>query len=185
MRVQQSRHDLVNRVVRHRHAAAGTGLALDTIKGGRGECREVTVLLERVLAFRKFGHQVVDVGAERRVARGHGHARRRGEIVPRHVASDEPAFPAAVGPRAFGLRQARQGPVMEQQPVGLERGNVSPAMQLLPFVERAARKQPDAGGIQRLQAAGKDAVCTKQRQDGKTDSAGCHPAAQLGRKARP
>ena len=68
MRIEKSRHNLVNYVVRHNHAAEVASLALRSIKRTRWKRREIAVLLERVLAFGKLPNDVIHSVAKTTIA---------------------------------------------------------------------------------------------------------------------
>jgi hypothetical protein len=155
MRVHQPRHDFVNGIIRHNHAAVDAGSAFKMVKDADGKCRQVAIQFQRVLAFREFRHQVVHLLAERLVPCRDRHSGHGGQIMPRHMPPNKSAVPTAISAgHAAGLGQACQRPIVEQQLVAIERRQISPAMQFLPVVERTAGEQPHVGRVHHLDRAG-------------------------------
>ena len=179
MGVDEARHDLLDRVIRHPDApGVGPGLAFELVEGGRGKRGQVAILIQALLACRELGHEVVDAVAKPQASGCRRHARRGGQIVPCHVPTQEFTVPAVVALLdACFLGKFRQRAVVVKQFVGIIGREHPRAMQLLPDVERASRQQAhligqegtrrvDRHGRRKLAEVAGDAMRRERREGG-------------------
>ncbi|KQV61531.1 hypothetical protein ASE26_05200 [Duganella sp. Root198D2] len=113
MGVEEARHNLLDRVIRHQDALRiGPRLTFKLVKCSCGKSRQVTIQIQAALAFGELTHQVVHPVAKQRAAGSRRHARSGGQIVPRHVPAQKTTIPTVIAAcDAFFLGKFGQGAI--------------------------------------------------------------------------